>query len=135
MLGKLKAAIMFVLDPPGEPEGPDPLTLAVPDAQSTFKRGSVGWANRPPAKVKCPSCGSTFVHQYAANIINCPTCRFELAPDRFDEIDLIEMRCPECESVLDHGIRHPNVFDSPQWAACPNCQYHWEYLHFSRAHR
>lgn len=130
MLGKVKAALRFVIDPPSEPEGPDPLTMAVPDAQSTFKRGAVGWGNRPPATLQCPFCSVQFVHEHALDTIRCPTCHFEESPEGFDDVKLLAMHCPHCSSELDHGIRHPNVFDSPQWAACPNCQYHWEYLHF-----
>lgn len=125
----LKKVITFILDPPGEPEGPDPFTLAVPDAQSTFKRGAVGWAHRPPARVRCRSCNTEFDHEYANDVIRCPICPAEHRPEEFTEVDLLEMSCPHCEHTLNHGIRHPNIFEVPEWAACPSCQYHWEFQH------
>lgn len=118
-----------LLDPPWEREGVPQFTLAVPDARSTFHGGESGWADRPPARLRCPSCGAEFTQRYANDVIRCPTCRFERPPDRFGELELIELTCPECSATLDAGIRHPNVFELPQWAACPGCQYHWEYSH------
>lgn len=130
MYRMLKKAVLFVLDPPWTQEGPEPLTLAVPDAHSTFNRGGVGWANRPPARLRCPACNGDIVHDHATDVIRCDTCRFERPPEDFDDVQLLELTCPHCQSALDHGIRHPNLFDRPQWASCPRCQYHWERVHF-----
>lgn len=130
MLEKLKKAIRFVVDPPTTRDGPDTLTLAVPNAQSTCKRGADGWAHRPPALVRCPGCSAEFEQEYANDVLRCPTCRFEQSPDGFDEVELIQLTCPHCQAALDHGIRHPNLFDVPQWASCPSCRYHWELNHF-----
>lgn len=129
VLKKLKGAVMFLLDPPWELEGPDTFTLAVPEAHSTFNRGSVGWANRPPALVRCPECHTEFDHTHASDIISCPFCSLERDPTEFDEVELIHMTCPNCDSVMDHGIRHPTTFDIPEYASCEQCQYHWEFRH------
>lgn len=126
MLDKLRTKVRRAL---GGSSDPHPLTLAVPDARSTFNPGDVGWARRPPATVGCPQCGREFVHQYATDIIRCPTCRFECQPERFGQLELIAMACPECDQDLEHGVRHPHLFEMPQWASCPNCQYHWEIQH------
>jgi len=120
---------MFVLDPPWTGEGPENFTLAVPQAHSTFKRGDVGWAKRPPAVVRCPSCSSSFTHEFANDVIDCPHCHFERPPDAFDELDLIGLVCPHCENQLEEGVRHPGLVDVPEWASCRDCQYHWEYQH------
>lgn len=129
MWGKLKTLATYLLNPPWAPEGPHPLTLAIPDASSSFKNSDVGWARRPPAVLRCPTCESDVDHRYATDMIRCETCRFEQSPERIGELEVLELSCPECRSTLDHGIRHPNVFDFPQWAACPDCQYHWEFQH------
>lgn len=129
MLRLLKKVALFVLDPPQGQEGLEPFTLAVPDAQSTFKRGDVGWAHRPPARVRCPACNTEFDHEYANDVLRCPLCPFEQPPGDFAEVELLELTCPHCARPLDHGTRHPEILDVPQWAACPDCQYHWEFQH------
>jgi len=129
MLETLKKYARWVVDPPWEKEGPDNFTLAVPEAHSTFKVGDVGWAKRPPAVLTCPSCGDTFDHEFANDFISCPSCQFERSPDEFAELDLRALVCPECDRELDHGIRHPEFMDVPEWASCRVCQYHWEYQH------
>jgi uncharacterized protein (UPF0212 family) len=120
---------MFVLEPPWEKEGPETFTLAVPEAHSTFKRGDVGWAKRPPAVVECPTCSSSFTHEFANDFIDCPHCSFELPPEEFGEVDIVKFACPHCQQRLEHGIRHPEMMDVPEWASCTDCQYHWEYQH------
>jgi Zn finger protein HypA/HybF involved in hydrogenase expression len=129
MLSTLKRWAMLVLNPPWEKEGPDTFTMAVPEAHSTFKRGAVGWAERPPAIVRCPSCSETFTHEYANDFVDCPVCHFECDPEDFSEVELVGMVCPHCEQDLDYGIRHPEMMDVPEWASCTECQYHWEYQH------
>jgi hypothetical protein len=129
MLKRLKRYARYLVDPPWEKEGPENFTLAVPEAHSTFKRGDVGWANRPPADVRCPSCSTTFTHEFANDYINCPDCQFELPPEEFPDLNLQGLFCPHCDDELDHGIRHPSLVDVPEWASCTSCQYHWEYLH------
>lgn len=129
MIGKLKAVVRFMLDPPWQPEGPHPLTLAIPDARSTFNPGTSGLAARPSADVLCPSCETEFTHEYALEMIRCPKCRFESHPDHFGKLELMRFRCPDCGAEMEYGIRHPNIFTSPQWASCPDCQFHWERRH------
>jgi len=129
MLGTLKRYAMLVLDPPWERDGPETFTLAVPQAHSTFKTGGVGWPNRPPAVVTCPACESHFTQQFANDFIDCPHCWFECSPDEFADLELVGLACPNCRNKLDHGVRHPELVDVPEWASCEECQYHWEYQH------
>lgn len=129
MLDRLKRCVLFVLDPPWQREGPDNFTLAVSESHSTFKRGDVGWPNRPPAVVRCPDCDSTFTQMFANDYIDCPDCHFECSPDTFKEMELIGLVCPHCQTELDTGYRHPNLVEVPEWASCTDCQYHWEYQH------
>lgn len=129
MLERLRKFAMLIMDPPWTKQGPDNFTLAVPESHSTFKRGDVGWAKRPPAVVRCPSCNNSFTHEFANDYIDCPVCHFESSPSEFDKMELIGLVCPHCEKQLDHGIRHPELVDVPEWASCTDCQYHWEYQH------
>lgn len=129
MLERLKRYAWYLVDPPWEKDGPDTFTLAVPESHSTFKVGDVGWAKRPPAVVRCPSCSSKIYHEFANDYIECPTCHVERSPDAFQEMELLALTCPECQRELDHGIRHPELMDVPEWASCTVCQYHWEYQH------
>jgi DNA-directed RNA polymerase subunit RPC12/RpoP len=129
MLEKLKRYATFIVDPPWEKEGPENFTLAVPEAHSTFKRGDVGWPNRPPAVIRCPNCPSSFTHEFANDVIDCPDCHSQQPPDEFGEMDLLGLVCPHCQRELDHGTRHPEMLEVPEWASCTTCQYHWEYQH------
>jgi len=129
MLDRLKRAAMFVLDPPWTKDGPETFTMAVPEAHSTFKRGDVGWANRPPTVVECPSCAKQFTHEFANDFVDCPHCRFECSPDEFADLELVKLLCPHCGRDLNHGTRHPGMMEVPEWASCIDCQYHWEYQH------
>ncbi len=129
MLDRLKTAAMFILDPPWTRDGPETFTMAVPEAHTTFKRGSVGWAKRPPAVVRCSSCRHSFTHEFANDFLDCPNCHMERSPEEFDDLELIALVCPHCQRRLDHGIRHPEMMDVPEFASCTECQYHWEYQH------
>lgn len=124
-----KRGVMLMLNPPWEKDGPDNFTLAVPEAHSTFKQGAVGWANRPPVTVECPECARTFDHTYANDFVDCPHCHFEHSPEDFEGIDIVQFTCPNCGIEMDHGVRHPHLVDTPEWASCSQCQFHWEYLH------
>ncbi|WP_206662543.1 hypothetical protein [Halorubrum sp. BOL3-1] len=129
MLSQLKAAAMFILDPPWTREGPETFTMAVPEAHTTFKRGDVGWAKRPPAVVQCPSCHDLFTHEFANDFLDCPSCHMERSPEEFAGMELVALVCPRCDRRLDQGIRHPEMMDVPEYASCTECQYHWEYQH------
>ena len=132
VIRKFRALLKYLLDPPWQPDGPHPLTLAVPDARSTFNRGSSGWASRPNADIRCPLCRTEFTHDNALEMIDCPYCRFECEPDDFGRIEIERLVCPDCGSDMNYGIRHPNLFEFPQWASCPECQFHWEFQHSLR---
>jgi uncharacterized protein (UPF0212 family) len=107
----------------------EPITLAVPEARSSFADGDVGWRNRPAATVACPSCETHFDQQYATDVLDCTYCTFESNSRDISELDLIALHCPRCGSTLEHGRRHPDQFDVPQWASCEECSYHWEISH------
>lgn len=130
---RLKAVLKWLVSPPKEMPDDHPLTLAIPDARSTFDRGAVGLAERPTARVRCDACGRKFFHRRGHDMIRCPQCPNERPPEQLSDFELMELQCPACGVAMDYGIRHPNIFDAPQWASCPNCHYHWESNHaFSR---
>jgi Zn-finger nucleic acid-binding protein len=105
-------------------------TLSIPETQTTTVDGDTGWARRPPAGVKCPKCGSEIQQLKAIDSIDCPRCVGEFDPEEFPEFELLYLRCPVCRTHMDHGSRHPNAIDVPEWATCNACRYHWEYDHF-----
>lgn len=129
MLKTLKRWVWFILDPPWTKDGPETFTMAVPEAHSTFKRGAVGWAKRPPAVIRCPICSNPFTQEFANDFIDCPTCSYQRSPEDFAETELMALVCPHCQRSLDYGIRHPGMMDRPEWASCTECQYHWEFQH------
>ena len=104
-------------------------SFSIPNAQTTTINGDVGWARRPHAVLECARCESAFDQHNARDPLDCPYCVAEYTPEEFPELELLSMHCPQCRGSLDHGIRHPNVFEVPQWAHCENCQYHWEFTH------
>lgn len=133
VLERLKALVKWLVGPPAGMPADHPLTLAIPDARSTFDRGGVGLAERPTARVRCDACSKEFFHERGRDMIRCPRCPVERPPDRLADFELLELQCPVCGTSMEYGIRHPNLFDSPQWASCPECHYHWESNHsFSR---
>ncbi|MGM0606331.1 MAG: hypothetical protein ACQETB_11770 [Halobacteriota archaeon] len=103
--------------------------FAIPKTQTTSVRGDVGWNDRPPAVLSCRRCGTDIEQERAFHDIDCPHCVAEYAPEAFGDLELVAMHCPRCQRTLSHGIRHPNVFDVPQWAHCEGCQYHWEFTY------
>jgi len=126
-LGTVRRVIRRVVDPFRYDDDLD--VFSIPDTQTTSVRGDVGWQRRPPAVVECPRCETGFEHRHARDRIDCPRCVAEFPAESFAELKLLELSCPRCGSTLDHGIRHPKVFDVPQWAHCEECQYHWEFTH------
>lgn len=105
------------------------LTLAIPDVHNTTTDGDVGWANRPPALVACPQCATEIYQKDSRDSIDCTRCTADRPADEFSELELITLVCPSCGDHMKHGRRHPQQFDVPEWATCPNCSYHWEFDH------
>jgi Zn-finger nucleic acid-binding protein len=105
-------------------------TLSIPETQTTTIDGDTGWTRRPPAGVKCPKCDGEIQQPTAIDVIDCPRCVGEFAPEEFPELELLYLRCPVCRTHMEHGNRHPNAIDVPEWATCNACRYHWEFEHF-----
>jgi Zn finger protein HypA/HybF involved in hydrogenase expression len=104
-------------------------TLAIPEAHTTTLEGDTGWANRPPAQVRCRQCDSEIRHAHPHDVVDCPRCLGEYPPEEFPELELLYLVCPVCRNRMEHGRRHPGQFDVPEWATCHNCRYHWEFGH------
>lgn len=123
-------AVEKVVDPLRADESIEHFTLAIPEAQTTTVDSVQGWRARPPAVLRCAGC-ETEVHQRRpTSPIDCPYCYREFSDDEFADLELLAMVCPRCDSEMDHGTRHPMVFDIPEWATCPDCQYHWDLNHW-----
>jgi len=110
-------------------EGPNKFRLSSVDTATTTIDGSVGWGNRPPAVLECPRCGEDIYQHNARDGIDCPRCVESFDHDEFRELTLRYMQCPVCRSRMQHGQRHPEQFDFPEWATCDGCRYHWEFKH------
>jgi len=111
-------------------DGPNKFRLSSVETHTTTIDGDTGWAYRPPATLRCPACATEILQADSRSVIDCPTCRIELPPERFGDLNLLGLTCPICRTPMQHGQRHPEAFDVPEWANCPNCQYHWEFKHF-----
>jgi len=111
-------------------DGPNEFRLSSVETHTTTLDGDTGWAYRPPATLRCPECATDIVQGGPREPIDCPTCPVDLSPERFADLELLALRCPLCRTRMQHGRRHPETFDVPEWATCPNCQYHWEFKHF-----
>lgn len=111
-------------------DGPNKFRLSSVETHTTTIDGDTGWAYRPPATLRCPACESKILQADSRDDIDCPSCRVALPPDRFGDLELLALTCPVCRARMQHGQRHPEAFDVPEWATCENCQYHWEYKHF-----
>lgn len=105
-------------------------TLSIPDAQTTTVDSVQGWANRPPAGLRCPGCDAEIVQYNARATIDCTNCFRDFRSDEFGDLELLRMTCPRCNAEMTHGTRHPKVFDVPEYATCPDCQYHWDLDHW-----
>lgn len=103
----------------------DQSTLAVPDAQTTIG-SSNGWRNRPPAVLRCPGCDGEMVQRDPTSDIECRDCWRSRRDGEFPNLDLVALYCPECGDEMEHGIRHPSVFDTPEYATCQDCHHHWD---------
>lgn len=111
-------------------DGPNKFRLSSVETHTTTIDGDTGWAYRPPATVRCPDCTAGILQADSRDAIDCPECRVDLPAERFGDLELLGLTCPICRTPMQHGQRHPEAFDVPEWATCPNCQYHWEFKHF-----
>lgn len=103
--------------------------LSSPQTQTTTIDGDIGWGHRPPARLECPRCGSDVDQREPLEDIDCLHCVAEFSHEDFPELDLQFLICPVCGDRMEHGQRHPNTFDIPEWATCHSCRYHWEFKH------
>lgn len=106
------------------------LRLSIPETQTTTIDGDVGWSDRPPAVLSCPECDTEIYQHRPTTSIDCPECWRELSHTEFPALELLYMICPVCRDRMEHGRRHPQQFDVPEYATCHNCRYHWEFEHF-----
>jgi len=126
----LKLVVDKIVDPLREDETITHFTLAIPEAQTTTVDSVQGWENRPPATLRCAGCGTEVPQRRSRSSIDCPYCYREYDADQFGELELLSMVCPRCDTEMDFGRRHPMLFDVPEWATCPDCQYHWDLNHW-----
>lgn len=137
MTGQIRALLRMtkhigerVAKPLRRGDGPNKFRLSAMDTATTTYDGDDGWAKRPPAILECPRCGGDILQHHSRDDIDCPHCVAEFDYQKFPELELKHLTCPVCRSEMAHGQRHPEAFDVPEWATCPNCQYHWEFKHF-----
>lgn len=128
--GILKRFLSWIVDPLRADESITQFTLSVPEAQTTTVDSVQGLRNRPPLVVECPGCTGKIVQPHAYERFDCQHCFRDWPSGSLEEFELIAMVCPRCESDMQHGRRHPQVFDVPEWATCPNCQFHWDLTHW-----
>lgn len=130
VLNHLKRFLEWVLGPLRADESITQFTLSVPEAQTTTVDSVQGIRNRPPVIVRCQGCGEQIVQHHAYDRFDCPACYRDWPSGTLDDFELIAMVCPRCQSAMQHGRRHPQTFDVPEWATCPNYQYHWDRVHW-----
>ena len=104
--------------------------LTIPEARITAIEGDVGWAHRPPATLACPECDADIYQHRPYGAIDCPECYVQYPAEKFALLELQYLTCSVCREPMEHGRRHPQQFDVPEWATCHNCWYHWEFEHF-----
>jgi transcription initiation factor IIE alpha subunit len=103
--------------------------LSIPETSTTTIDGDIGWGSRPPALLRCPRCGSDVYQRHPFDDIDCPRCVAEHPYEEFAALELRYFLCPVCGDEMEHGWRHPEVIDVPEWATCHSCRYHWEFRH------
>lgn len=128
----LKRLYEALADPLRVDEDTETFTLAIPEAQTTTVDSVQGWSNRPSALLRCPGCDAQIPQRRSSSAIDCVNCYRTFGSDEFSELELLGLVCPRCNTEMVHGIRHPNLFDIPEWATCPDCQYHWDLDHWFR---
>ena len=126
----LKLLAEKLIDPLRADETITHFTLSIPDAQTTTVDSVQGWENRPPATLRCAGCSTEIEQARSRHEIDCPYCYRTYPAEDFGELELLSMTCPRCETAMDHGRRHPRMFDVPEYATCPSCQYHWDLNHW-----
>jgi uncharacterized Zn ribbon protein len=126
----IRRLVEVIVDPLRKDENLEHFTLAVPEAQTTTVDSVQGWQNRPPAILACPGCDSEMVQHNAIGPISCGECWREFPNETFADHELLAMVCPRCDTEMHHGRRHPQLYDIPEWATCPACQYHWDLAHW-----
>lgn len=125
----LKSAGELLIKPFRTRDRPNKFRLSSMETATTTYNRSVGWGNRPPATIECPRCSNDIRQTRALDDIDCPRCVASFDYDEFGDLDLRHMECPVCRNRMDHGQRHPERFDIPEWATCNSCRYHWEFEH------
>lgn len=131
----LKHVYEYFVDPLRVDEESENFTLGIPETQTTTVDSVQGWSNRPGALLRCRGCSAQIPQRRSSIVIDCPNCYREYGADEFSELELIGLFCPRCNAEMIHGIRHPNLFDIPEWATCPECQFHWDLDHWFRRHK
>jgi hypothetical protein len=119
-----------IVDPLRADESIEQFTLSIPEAQTTTVDSVQGWGNRPPAVLACPGCEADMHQHNAIGPISCENCFREFPSETFSDHELRGMTCPRCDADMQYGRRHPQMFDIPEWATCPDCQYHWDLDHW-----
>jgi Zn finger protein HypA/HybF involved in hydrogenase expression len=132
-LGVVFRLVRRVYDALADPLRVDPdanqFRLSIPEAQTTTIDGDVGWGRRPPARLRCPRCEARIDQHDSRADIDCPRCVAEFSHEEFPDLELECLVCPVCGDSMEHGQRHPNRFDVPEWATCHSCRYHWDFKH------
>jgi Zn finger protein HypA/HybF involved in hydrogenase expression len=126
---RLRSLFDALVDPLRKDPDANQFRLSIPEAQTTTVDGDVGWSRRPPARLRCPRCEATIEHHDPRADIDCPRCVAEFSHEEFPELELLCLVCPTCGDRMEHGQRHPNRFDIPEWATCHTCRYHWDFKH------
>ena len=103
--------------------------LSIPETHTTTIEGDTGWSARPPAQVRCRQCDSEIRQSDPHDVVDCPRCVAEFPPEEFPTLELLYLECPVCRTRMEHGQRHPDRLDVPEWATCHGCRYHWEFKH------
>jgi uncharacterized protein YbaR (Trm112 family) len=119
-----------LIEPLRTGDGPNKFRLSSVETHTTTIDGDTGWAYRPPAMLGCPECGAGILQSDPRDDIDCPSCSATFPPGEMTDLELRLLICPVCRARMEHGQRHPEAFDVPEWATCHNCQYHWEFKHF-----
>lgn len=126
----LKKLVHFLIDPLRIDDEEASFTLGIPEAQTTTVDSVQGWSKRPPAVIECPGCGADIYQARSTRNIDCPECHRTFKSHDFPDMKLVGLICPRCTAEMKHGIRHPSVFDIPEWATCQECQFHWDLTHW-----